>query len=207
MHDLHSSAPPHEDSGLGESSPPPGVLDSSKSDFEGIVPDSQSLPDSSSYRPTASTTGYTSNHHRPSPHCSLDSTGDNSPVSHISEFLSDPVEDSSGIFVAESPENRFWSQRSASVPIQGVTQSSRSSSDRSVSLATFARSISDPTPLVLNSQESLSAHAVVHSNTRQRLACEGQRANIIVSKEDGRDYQRTEIPNSSESSSQVRVVT
>lgn len=206
VHDLHSSAPPHEDSGLGESSPPPEVLESSKSNLEAIIPDSQSLPGSSSYRPTASTSEYTSNYYRPASCYSLDSTKDDSQISHIVEFLSDPVEDSSGIFVAESPENRFWSQRSTSVPVQGVTQSSRSNPDRSESLATFARSTSDPTPLILNSQESLSPHIVVRSSTRQRLALEGQRDNITVDKAGSQGYQGTESPNSSQSSSQVSVV-
>ena len=176
VYSLFSSAPPHADSGLGESSPPPEALESSKSEFEGIVPDSQSLQGSSSYRPTASTTEDTSrlhqhDHRNLSIHCSFDSIGEPLENSDLFETLGDPIEDSSGknIYVAESPESRFWSQRSSSVPVQGVAVTSSSNSSSGGLLACLTRSTSDPSPLVYGTPESILDTLPGHPNHRQRV--------------------------------------
>ena len=138
-----SSAPPHEDSGLGESSSEPEDLELSKSEYEVVVPDSQSLPGSSSYQPTASTFESFSNlgerrvqqyQSYYSPHPSINSSD---PSNSFEARYSDPAEDSSGIYVAESPESKISSQISASVSRQDFVQSSSSSTRRGNPLARF----------------------------------------------------------------------
>lgn len=52
--DLPLSLPPHQDSGLGDSSPPPEGSVPTQAYQDTIVPDSQSLPGSSSYVPSSS---------------------------------------------------------------------------------------------------------------------------------------------------------
>ena len=138
-----SSVPPHEDSGLGESSSDPEDLGLSKSDHEVVVPDSQSLPGSSSYQPTTHTVQSFSTHSEPrnqqyhscySPHSSTHS----STLSDSFEpRYSDPTEDSSGVYVAESLENTIFSQRSASVSSHGSVQGFEASPKQGNPLTTF----------------------------------------------------------------------
>ena len=206
-----SSAPPHADSGLGESSPPPEALESSKSDFEGIIPDSQSLLGSSSYRPTASTSEDTDRLHRHdsrilSLRCSLESTGETLETSDLFETLRDPIQDSSSIYVAESPENRFWSQRSTSVPVQVVRATSSSNSSSAGLLACLTRSTSDPSPLVYGTQESLFDTLAGHPNPRQHLVSGYIRGNIVFDSENDQEVEGIELSNPSESHSQVCVL-
>lgn len=135
-----SSASPHEDSGLGSD---PEDFGLSKSEHEVVVPDSQSLPGSSSYQPTASSIESVSSHsERPahqyhsycSPNPSIYSTN---PSNSFEARYSDPVEDSSGVYIEESPENKIYSQRSASVPSHDFVQNSRSSPGKGSPFASF----------------------------------------------------------------------
>ena len=139
-----SSAPPHEDSGLGESSSDIEDLRLSKSDHELIVPDSQSLPGSSSYQPTVSAIENLSSHRERrvhqyhsccSPHPSVYSSD---PSNSFEARHSEPTEDSSGVYVAESPENSIYSQSSASVPDLRLVQSSGSSAEGGSPFVRFA---------------------------------------------------------------------
>lgn len=211
VYSLFSSAPPHADSGLGDSSPPPEALESSKSDLEGIVPDSQSLLGSSSYRPTASTSEDTDCLHQRdnrnlSPHFALESTGETLENSDLFETLGDPIQDSSGIYVAESPESRFWSQRSTSVPVQGVTATSSSNSSSAGLLACLTRSTSDPSPLVHGTQESLCDTLAGHPNPRQRLVSGNKRGNVVFDSENDQEVDGIELSSPRESYSQVCVI-
>ena len=180
-----SSAPPHEDSGLGESSPAPEDSSPWKSIHGGIVPDSQSLPGSSDYHPTAKSTEDASDHiHERFHHsyCSCHSTNDGLESSNSLEApYSDPIEDSSGFYVAESPENQIYSQRSASVPAQSFIESSSSSTNRERLLAAFIRSTSDPASVHYTSQGSLSGSGAdklvfVSSNKGTASSGEGPRS-------------------------------
>ena len=211
VYSLYSSAPPHADSGLGESSPPPEALDSSKSDLGGIVPDSQSLLGSSSYRPTASTSEDTDRlhqrgHRNTSLHCSLGSAVETLEDSDLFDTFSDSIQNSSGIYVAESPESRFWSQRSTSVPAQGVTATASSNSSSLGLLACLSRSTSDPSPLVYGTPEGLFDTLAGHLNPRQRLVSGNKRGNVVLDSENDQEFGGNEPSSPSESSSQVCVV-
>ena len=212
VYSLFSSAPPHADSGLGESSPPPEAFESSKSDLEGIVPDSQSLLGSSSYRPSASTSEDTDRlHRRGNPNlslpCSFESTagGENLENLDLSENLGDSIQESSGIYVAESPEARFWSQRSTSVPVQGVTNTSSSNSSCAGLLACLTRSTSDPSPLVYDTRESILDTFAEHPKPRQRLVSGNTRGNICFDSQNDQLVESIELSDRRESYSQVRV--
>lgn len=209
VYSLFSSAPPRSDSGLGESSPPPEALESSKSDVECIIPDSQSLPGSSSYRPTASTSEYTDRLHqrdnRNFLRRSLGSTAETWENSDLFEISSDPIQDSWGIYVAESPENRLWSQRSTSVPVQGVTAASSSNSNCAGLSACLTRSTSDPSPLVCGTQEILLDTLPGHPDHRQRLVSGNKRGNVVFDSENDQEVESIELSNLSESHSQVCV--
>lgn len=195
MRSYLSSAPPHEDSGLGESSPAPEDLGPRKSIYEGILPDSQSLPGSSSYHPTASTAEDTSDHiHRRfyHSHCSPHSTTDSLELSNSLEALySDPIEDSSGFYVAESPENKINSQRPTSVPAQRFIEGSSSSSHEERPLAAFTRSTSDPPS--------------VHHTSQRNLSCGGAEE-LISGSSNKETILNSEAPRSIEFGSQVRAV-
>ena len=211
VYSLYSSAPPHADSGLGESSPPPEALDSSKSDLGGIVPDSQSLLGSSSYRPTASTSEDTDRlhqrgHRNSSLHCSLGSAVETLENSDLFETFSDSIRNSSGIYVAESPESRFWSQRSTSVPAQGVTATASSDSSSVGLLACLNRSTSDPSPLVYGTPEGLFDTLGGHLNPRQRVVSGNKRGSVVLDSENDQEVEGIEPSNPSESYSQVCVV-
>ena len=209
-----SSAPLHEDSGLGESSPAPEASELCKYDQEGIVPDSQSLPGSSTYRPAASTAGDIGDHKQrrtrlSRSHCSPNSTIDSLEPSILLETLySDPIEDSSGLYVAESPENRIWSETSASVPAQSIIESSVSNSNRDRLLAKFTRSISDPSSLIYIAQKSSSAVSESSESPPNRLrpSSRGEIGKLVYNftvKEKVLDSQASNLVGSD---SQVRVV-
>lgn len=153
-----SSLPPHQDSGLGESSPPPDPSHLEPSPRTRIVPDSQSLPGSSSYVPSPSfsetnigaslTTGY-----REKTYTSTSFDQDTGLLTEDELLSSDPVEESTGFYVAESPEySRF--RRSRSAPTQNSLESSLSIGSRATLVAAVPRSLSDPYSL-FSSLESL----------------------------------------------------
>ena len=133
-----SSLPSHPGSGLGEP-PPPSAASPSYSN--GIVPDSQSFPGSSSYQPTSSV--------------SLAVLGaDQAPLTHQSRNLpkntrgvveaKDSIEDSSAVVVTASQPSIIASERSKSEPAPNTTLSSSALSyeNRHPSLP---HSTSDPT--------------------------------------------------------------
>ena len=132
-----SSPLPRRKSGSGESSP----------DSNGIIPDSQSLPGSSSYQPTSST--------------SLVVLGaDQAPLTHQTSVLhnstdlesssggivesNDSIEDSSAVVVAASQASTIASERSKSEPAPDTTELS-SGSPFGARLPSLPRSTSDPT--------------------------------------------------------------
>ncbi len=143
-----STLPPHQDSGLGESSPPTEI-----SNLVRIVPDSQSAHGSSSYVPTPSvsdtniraspTTGY-----RKLTYISTSFDQDTGLLTEDEILSTDPVEDSSGFYVAESPEYTSRFRRSRSVPTQNSIESSLSIGSRATLAAAVPRSLSDPNLLV-----------------------------------------------------------
>lgn len=134
---------PHRNSGIGETSPPV----TSPAGSNGIIPDSQSLPGSSSYEPTQST--------------SLAVLGaDQAPPAHQSRFLHnstdlesstggfaevhDSIEDSSAVVAVASQLSVIASERSRSEPAPKTTESS-SASPFQARFPSLPRSISDPT--------------------------------------------------------------
>lgn len=180
-------------------------------DREGIVPDSQIFPGSSSYRPTASTSEGISSHNQlstnySSPRCSPESTDNSLATPHLLEPLGDTVEDTSGVYVAESPENRNWSRRSTSISNQYFSERSRSSSSRSGLLAVFKRSTSDPSLPVDSTQEISSIGLVTNPDIHQHLFSRRGKRNAVANLESDQEDQGIEVPHSSDSYSQVRDV-
>lgn len=147
-----SSLPPHRDSGLGESSPS-SILISDKADQTGIVPDSQSLPGSSSYVPSTIASEVTSaNHSARDIHSSriadcsdLDSTNlRESEATQTGDAFSSSVASASEGFVVSS-------QRSSSAPPLLSSTVSRQLSSRRAAITQLARSVSDPRPVIRDS--------------------------------------------------------
>lgn len=139
-----SSLLPDRNSGIEKSSPP---ATTSPVGSNGIIPDSQSLPGSSSYEPTSST--------------SLAVLGaDQAPPTHQSPFLNnstdleastgrlaeahDSIEDSSAVVIAASQPSVIASERSRSEPAPKTTESS--SVSPFARFPSLPRSTSDPTP-------------------------------------------------------------
>lgn len=115
------SIAPHPDSGLGESSPPPEVFPSQVTQTDGVVPDSQSFPGSSSYVPTSSL------------------VSQSTPLS--TNLLERP-----GIVIPASQSSISHSQRSRSAPASSLTEILSSiGRDTPPSLP---RNNSCPTPLI-----------------------------------------------------------
>jgi len=155
-----SSLPPHQDSGLGESSSPPDPSNSEVSPQIRIVPDSQSVPGSSSYVPTPSVSDTnigaspTSGYWRPT-YTSTSFDQDTGLLTEDEIISSDPVEDSSGFYVAESPDYTSQFRRSRSVPIQNSIGLSFSIGSQATRAAAVPRSLSDPGLLVSSLEERL----------------------------------------------------
>ena len=119
-----SSLLPHPDPGLGEPSPPPAT---SLSYSHGIVPDSQSLPGSSSYQPTSSPSLAVLGADRsPLIHQSCISSNNIDLESSTGEGVeaNDSIEDSSAVVVAASQPSIIASERSKSEPLPHKTLSS-----------------------------------------------------------------------------------
>lgn len=114
----------HPSSGFGEPSPPPAT---SLSYSHGIVPDSQSLPGSSSYQPTSSPSlAVLGADHSPLIHQSCISSNDTDPESSTGEVVeaNDSIEDSSAVVVAASQPSVIASERSKSEPAPNTKLSS-----------------------------------------------------------------------------------
>lgn len=173
-----SSLPPHEDSGLGESSPPPDPCQLEISPQTRIVPDSQSLPGSSSYVPTPSFSETNTGRSpiigcRERTYISTSFDQDTGLLTEDEFSSSDPVEESAGFYVAESPEYTLRFRRSRSVPTQDSLESSLSIGSRAALAAAVHRSLSDPNLLVssLDSLIDLPSEQKVpetHSNSSQK---------------------------------------
>ena len=162
-----SLLPIHTQLGLEGFSPP---LTHSPADSNGIIPDSQSLPGSSSYRPTSSASlAVLGADHTPlSPqHRALHNNTDlESSTGGVVE-AKDSIEDSSAVVIEASQPSVITSERSRSEPAPTTTESS-SASSFGAQLRSLARSTSDPSPTyhgqhqrrVLVSKD-LCAHSVV----------------------------------------------
>ena len=162
---------PHKSSGLEEFSSSPAT--SSLADSNGTIPDSQSLPDSSSYRPTSST--------------SLAVLGaDQTPLSHQSRFLqlnstnlesstgaiteaNDSTEDSSAVVAASQP-SFVESERSKSEPAP-ITSQSSSASSFGARLPSIPRSASD---LILTHHDQHRRRAFVSQHPSDHCAAYDQ---------------------------------
>lgn len=163
-----SSLLSHPSSGVGKSSPPATF------DSNGIIPDSQSLPGSSTYEPTSST--------------SLAVLGaDQAPIIHQSRFFhnstdldsstggvavaSDSIEDSSAVVVAASQPFVIASERSRSEPAPNTTESS-SASPFGARFPSLPRSTSDPTSTYYNQHRHraiVSERPTDHSITHDQI--------------------------------------
>ena len=129
----------HPNSGLEELSSPPRTTHSPV-DSDGIIPDSQSLPGSSSYRPASSTSLAVLR-------------ADQTPLSHNNTDLETPtggvpeannsIEDSSAVVVETSQPSVIAFVRSRSEPTPSIELSSASSFG--AQLRSLPRSTSDPT--------------------------------------------------------------
>ena len=130
-----SSILQHQDSGLGESSPPSESSIPDKLEREGVIPDSQSLPDSSSYIPTSSTSqsvrsftqAETGNRVVVASSWTISTNSSAShPVSSYSPTreLSDSIEDSSDPLPEESQSLGAPFSRSRSLPLGALTGAS-----------------------------------------------------------------------------------
>lgn len=142
-----SSLPPiHTELGLEGLSHPPSTH--SPAGSNGIIPDSQSLPGSSSYKPTSSASlAVLGADHTPlnSQHPVLHNNTDlESSTGGIAE-AKDSIEDSSAIVIEASQPSVIASERSRSEPAPTTTESS-STSSFGAQLCSLARSTSDPTP-------------------------------------------------------------
>ena len=136
---------PDPNSGIKESSPPPTVHLSI--DSNGIIPDSQSLPGSSSYRPTSSASlavlgadQFPLNHRS---RISKNSTDLESSTGAVAE-ADDSIEGSSAVVASASQPSAIVPKRSRSEPTLGTPESS-SASPSGARLLSLPRSSSDPT--------------------------------------------------------------
>ena len=125
----HSSLlPSHPESGFGEPSPAPATY---LSHSHGIVPDSQSLPGSSSYQATPNQSlAVLGADHFPLNHQSCISSNNTDLESSIGEVVEaiDSIEDSSAVVVAASQTSVVASERSKSEPAPSTKLSSSVSS-------------------------------------------------------------------------------
>ena len=150
-----SSLVQHPDSGLGESSPEPETFATPAIEKDGIVPDSQSVPGSSSYVPPSSTSPDNTSIDQPPPtsepqisssaHINIASNFEiaNSSAVGIGDSIEDANEHSSALEVAESPLSVHTSQRSKSEPAPSSIETSTSTPSRAQP-PSLPRSASDP---------------------------------------------------------------
>lgn len=160
---LSSSQLLHQDSGLGESSPPPELLVPTTFGEDGIVPDSQAVPDSSSYVPTSSKSVDIS----AAAEIAVIDSG-RSPLPTITPIVLEPsnasvaelsgqIEDPTNSTTPHKVEFKLASQRSTSTPVQQLIKDSPSSVPRvsqAIESTTFSRAHSDPGPVAQHGQET-----------------------------------------------------
>ena len=167
----------HTKLGLERSSPPPSTH--SLADSNGIIPDSQSLPGSSSYRPTSSASlavlGADHTPLNPQHRVLHNNTDLESSTGGVAE-TKDSIEDSSAIVIEASQPSVIASERSKSEPAPTTAESSSTSSFGAQSRS-LARSTSDPT-LTYHAQhqrrdlvsKDLCTHSVVQGQVIKGLA-------------------------------------
>ena len=171
-----SLLPVHTQLGLEGSSP---SLTHSPADSNGIIPDSQSLPGSSSYRPTSSASlavlGADHTPLNPQHRVLHNNTDLESSTGGVPE-AKDSIEDSSAVVIEASQPSVIASERSRSEPAPTTTESS-SASSFGAQLRSLARSTSDPTPTYHGQHQcralvskDLCAHSVVQSQVVKGLA-------------------------------------
>ena len=167
----------HTQLGLEGSSPPPSTH--SPADSNDIIPDSQSLPGSPSYRPTSSASlAVLGADHTPldARHRVLHNNTDiKSSTGGVAE-AKDSIEDSSAVVIEASQPSVIASERSRSEPAPSITGSS-SASSFGAQLRSLARSTSDPTPTYhdLHQRQALvskdlCAHSVAQDQVIEGLA-------------------------------------
>ena len=167
-----ASLPLHQDSGLGASSPPPDQSNREDSPQVCIVPDSQSLPGSSSYVPTSSVSGSdlgtsTGTSFLDSTYLSIRLGQATGSLSEDEASRSDPIEESSGFYVAESPESNLRFRRSRSFPTQSSTGASTLIHVQPSPPATLLRSHSEPGVFLLEYQEDSTDSYLPEEQERQ----------------------------------------
>ncbi len=145
----------HQDSGIGKSSSSSGGLGPDKIERDCVIPDSQPLPGSSSYVPTASTsTGIGSLNQPKTGSCVVStssydispdfSPSDRSPCHSPIQESSDPIEDSTDLPPGKSQDLDGHSSRSRSLPSAAFTISLKISHTRP---GKVSRSTTDPSPI------------------------------------------------------------
>ena len=171
-----SSFEQHPDSGLGESSPEPDPLWCSRVEKDGVVPDSQSLPGSSSYVPPSSTSLGSTDTHRSLPATAIELRRLASSISSretASELLltnespaviEDSIDKSSLFEVAVSLPSSRNSHRSKSEPVPSSIENSWPSSTGS-GLPSLVQSVSDSAIIDRNTNENTSSSVEVPSST------------------------------------------
>ncbi len=173
----------HQDSGIGESSPLSENLRPDKFERDVVIPDSQSLPGSSSYVPTSTTsTGNKSVTQPGTENCvvstssyaasTIFSLSDPVPSHSPIEESSDPIEDSTDLLPPESQDLGAHSSRSKSLPSGASSRFLRANHTRP---GQISRSISDPNPLSHREQNyagpisARSAELLVSSSVKETL--------------------------------------
>ena len=155
-----SSVPDHPDSGIGESSPETDSPASPVFSKTGIVPDSQSLPGSSSYVPTSTTIsgGHHTSSQSPSQGTQLASSNKGLGATEIQQSsrellqVNDSLE-SSPIEIDTSSESVKSLRRSTSNPSLRLTGASLCSPFAN-KIPGLPRAITDPTPLIRSYHQS-----------------------------------------------------
>lgn len=168
-----SSLPPHQDSGLSHSSPSSNSsVEQDKSTKPSIIPDSQSLPGSSSYVPSSNSSGEATEGYIEDSLFTLSDSADfrytrDRPASLATDEEEIQPQENSGFYVAQSPEYAERFRRSRSAPVESQLQYSKSSRACKRQQSVFSRSHSDPIPLILSveQEEDFSAEASRRAET------------------------------------------
>lgn len=160
---LPSSQLLHQDSGLGESSPPSELPEPTAFGEDAIVPDSQALPDSSSYVPTSSksvdisaATEIAVIEPGRNPLPTITPTVPEPSNASVAE-LSDQIEDLTNSATPHKVESKLDSHRSTSTPAQQLIENSPSSVpqvSQAIESTPFSRAHSDPGPVIQHGRET-----------------------------------------------------
>lgn len=168
---LSSLAPtPHQDSGLSESSSS-SILISEETDQNDIVPDSQSLPGSSSYVPSKTVSEVTSSYELAGPTTIVHSSriADSSDFNFSSLREPEPTQTGDALsssIVSASEGLTVSSQRSRSAPLQPSSAASRNPSSRRVAIVQLSSSVSNPSLVIPDSLEQVSLTQLVPTPTQ-----------------------------------------